>query len=315
MAGVTDAPFRELVCSFGATAVVTEVISCEALVRGREKTFRRLVNRINRSPKIVQIMGGNPENMARAATMAEDFGADVLDINMGCPARKVTSNESGAALMKNEDLAVKIVESIVKSIKIPLTVKMRLGWDNDHINCLELGRKLENAGVKMLTIHCRTRNQMYSGRADWSAIGELGRCIVKIPYLCNGDIRSGEDAFLALRQSNGHGVAIGRAALGKPWLLRQIMEFLHHGLVMPPPSLEDQHKIVLTHFQNTMDFYGKHHGLRIFRKHFCWYSAGLPGSSIFRETIIRSEDVDFVKNHLEAFYTKHFEDILGPRKK
>ncbi|MDR2766378.1 MAG: tRNA dihydrouridine synthase DusB [Holosporaceae bacterium] len=314
MAGVTDAPFRELVSSFGASAVVTEVISGEALVRNREKTFRRLINGANDFPKIVQMMGANPENMAQAAVMAETLGADILDINMGCPARKITSNESGAALMKNEDLALKIVESIVKSIKIPVTVKMRLGWDNEHMNCLQLAKKLENVGVRMLTIHCRTRNQMYGGQADWSAIFKL-MDMVKIPYLCNGDIRSGGDAFSALEQSGGMGVTVGRGALGRPWLLKQIMEFLHHGRIVPPPPLEDQYRIILRHFQNTMDFYGQRHGLRIFRKHFCWYSAGLSGSSAFREAITKSEDVISIKSHLEDFYAKHFRDILGPRKK
>jgi tRNA-dihydrouridine synthase B len=301
------------------------MVSSEALVRLSKKTYRRLINNEGNFLKIVQLVGANPQNMAESAIINEDFGANVIDINMGCPARKIISNDSGSALMKNEDLAVKIAESVVKSVKIPVTLKMRLGWDNEHCNCLSLAKKFEEVGIQMLTIHCRTRNQMYSGKADWSFIKEL-RDIVKIPYLCNGDIKSEESAVQALQESRAHGIMIGRAALGKPWILNQIMKFLNSdsdnnvdsndnrkivaSSIVASPTIEEQFKIIMNHFDATLDFYGQLQGIKIFRKHFCWYSSGLSGSSNFRETINHSEDISFIKNYVEDFYKKHFGAIL-----
>ena len=271
MAGVTDAPFRNLVYKFGATAVVSEMVSSEALVRNSKKTFRRVVNDCNRSINIIQIVGHNPENMAESAIINESLGADVIDINMGCPARKITSNESGSALMKNEDLAVRIAEAVVKAVKIPVTLKMRLGWDYENINCFSLAKKFENIGIQLLAVHCRTRNQMYTGKADWSALKPMKE-VVKIPYLCNGDIKNAHDAKSAMALSLSDGVMIGRGALGKPWLINQVMQFLSKNQTIADPSIEEQFKIVMEHFQNTLDFYGVEHGIRMFRKHFC-----LPG--------------------------------------
>lgn len=305
MAGVTDAPFRELVCSFGATAVVSEMVSSEALIRNSKKTYKRLISKNDNFLKIVQIVGANPKNMAESAIINEDLGASCIDINMGCPAKKIVANNSGSALMKNENLAVSIAESVVKAVKIPVTLKMRLGWDIENINFLNLAKKFENAGIQLLTIHCRTRNQMYSGSADWSAIQQL-RDIIKIPYLCNGDIKSAQDAEKALKFSNAHGVMIGRAALGRPWLLKQIMNFLQNKSIIPTPSLEEQFKIIMQHFYNTLDFYGKNHGIKVFRKHFCWYSVGLSGASKFRETINKAEDILLIQNYVEEFYKNIF---------
>lgn len=309
MAGITDAPFRQLVTSFGATAVVSEMVSSEALVRNSKKTFRRLAQKNRECLNIIQIVGYSPKNMAESAIINEDLGADVIDINMGCPARKITSNESGAALMKNEDLAVRIAEAVVKAVKIPVTLKMRLGWDSENINCFSLAKKFEDVGIQMLAIHCRTRNQMYSGNADWNAIHKL-RDIIQIPYLCNGDIKSPEDAKTALKLSRANGVMIGRGALGKPWLIHQIMAFLNENKIIPSPTIQEQFKIVMKHFQDTLDFYGEIQGIRIFRKHFCWYSAGMSGASAFRQKVNQCEDLSFLKNYVEDFYTKHFEAML-----
>jgi tRNA-dihydrouridine synthase B len=239
--------------------------------------------------------------MAESAIINEDFGANAVDINMGCPVRKVVSNDSGAALMANENLAVKIAESVVKAVKIPVTVKMRLGWDNEHINCISLAEKFEEVGIQMLTIHCRTRNQMYSGTANWSAIKELKE-VVKIPYLCNGDIKNGNDAVRALEQSGAAGVMIGRAALGQPWLANQITHFINTGKIVQPPSLNEQFHTVMKHFYSVLEFYGESPGIRVFRKHFCKYSAGLNGASRFREVINRSDNILFIKNCVQDFY-------------
>ena len=306
MAGVTDAPFREIVMSFGATAVVSEMVSSEALIRNSQKTYRRLHSNMKNVLKIVQIMGANPINMAESAKINEQLGADVIDINMGCPARKIVSNESGSALMRDENLAVEIAKTVVNAVKIPVTLKMRLGWDNEHINCLSLAKKFEDVGIQMLTIHCRTRNQMYSGIADWSAIAKM-RETLKIPYLCNGDIKSIADAEKALELSRANGVMIGRGALGRPWLLKQVMERLQEGTVhTETPSLHQQYEIIMRHFQATLDFYGEYHGLRVFRKHFCWYSSGLSGASGFRETINRVENVALAKEYVCKFYENLF---------
>ncbi|MDR0968383.1 MAG: tRNA dihydrouridine synthase DusB [Holosporaceae bacterium] len=309
MAGVTDAPFRDLVASFGATATTSEMAASEALVRNSEKTRKRLESKDGNLWQVVQIMGADPKNMAESARIAESFGADAIDVNMGCPARKIVSNESGSALMKNEKLAVEIAESVAKAVKIPVTVKMRLGWDAQHINFLSLAKKFEEVGAQALAIHCRTRAQMYSGKADWTAIAEL-KDAIKIPYLCNGDIKSGEDAAQALTESRADGVMIGREALGKPWILNQIMKFLESGEIVPSPSLEEQFQIIMNHFEAVMNFYGENRGIKLFRKHFCYYSGGLSGASSFRETINRAEDVSFIKNCVEDFYKGRFKAIL-----
>lgn len=329
MAGVTDAPFRDTVASFGATAVVSEMVSSEALVRNSKKTYRRLPgaslasiandsydgNNSNdpypcpQNPLIIsQIMGANPKNMAESAKINEGFGVDAIDINMGCPARKIVSNDSGSALMRDEALAIKIAESVVKAVNIPVTLKMRLGWDNDHINFLDLAKKFEESGIQMLTIHCRTRAQMYSGTANWSAISCL-KDAIKIPYLCNGDICNLTDGSTALEQSRACGLMIGRAALGKPWILRAIMESLRNKTAHPQssfvlPSPSERLAIIMRHFQATLDFYGEYHGLRVFRKHFCWYSAGMNGASEFREAINKIENVNQAVDYVQKFYGK-----------
>lgn len=303
MAGVTDAPFRRLVSKFGATAVVSEMISSEALVRNSKKTYRRLTG--GGDIKIVQIMGSDPERMAESAKINEDNGADIIDINMGCPAKKIVNNNSGSALLRNESLAVSITEAIVKSVKIPVTLKMRLGWDDKSKNFKSLAKQFENAGIRMLSIHCRTRAQMYSGTANWSEIFDL-KDIIKIPYLVNGDIKNSNDAKHALALSNACGVMIGRAALGKPWLLNQILQKINYGKDIPSPTLEEQYAIVMEHFQDVLNFYGTEHGLRIFRKHFCWYSSGMSNASLFREKINQMDNVDSIKDLVKKFYVEHF---------
>ena len=309
MAGVTDAPFRELVLHLGATATVSEMVSSEAVARLNKKTYRRLFVQSGNTLKIIQLLGANPKIMAASATINEELGADVIDINMGCPARKVVSNNSGAALMKNEDMALRTAEAVVKSVKIPVTIKMRVGWDDQNINFLSLAKKFEDVGIQMLAIHCRTRNQMYRGKVNWSSIGEL-RDIIKIPYLCNGDIKSEGDAISALKESRANGVMVGRASLGKPWLPNQIMRFFDKKEVIPQPSLEEQFQIIMKHFYAVLDFYGELQGLKIFRKHFCWYSSGLGESSNFRKVINQSEDLSFVKNYVKDFYEERFKVIL-----
>ena len=303
MAGVTDTPFRRMVSQFGVTAVVSEMVSSEALVRNSEKTYRRLTGGGN--VKIVQIMGSDPQRMAESAKINENLGADIVDINMGCPVKKIVNNNSGSALLKDEKLAVKIAETVVNSVKIPVTLKMRLGWDAESKNFRSLAKQFEEVGIRMLSIHCRTRSQMYGGIADWSEISDLKE-IIKIPYLANGDIKNCDDVRQALSQSKAHGVMIGRAALGKPWLLNQILQQLNHGKEVPTPPVEQQYQIVMKHFRDTLEFYGEEHGLRIFRKHFCWYSSGMSGASSFREKINHLDNIKAVENAVRIFYENHF---------
>lgn len=302
MAGVTDAPFRHAVCKFGASAVVSEMVSSEALVRKSEKTYRRLVDSGLNYIKIVQIVGADPDKMAESALINQDLGADVVDINMGCPARKIVCNESGSALMRDENLAVKIAKQVVDAIKIPVTVKMRLGWDCHALNCYSLAKKMEDIGVQMISIHCRSRAQMYSGTADWDFLHEL-RDTIKIPYLCNGDITCGESAVDALRRSRANGVMIGRGALGKPWILRDILRLINNRDDSSTAlTRHDLFGIIMEHFEETLNFYGTHHGIRIFRKHFCWYSAGIVGASKFREEINKLEQLSNIKKCAEDFF-------------
>ncbi len=301
MAGVTDAPFREIVMKFGATAVVTEMVSSEALVRNNKKTFNRIIN--NNDIRIVQIVGADPYKMAESAKINEAYGADIIDINMGCPAKKIVNNDSGSALMRNEKLAVSIVSAVVKAVNIPVTLKMRLGWDNEHKNFLKLAKLFENEGIRMLSIHCRTRNQMYSGKANWKEISELSN-FINIPYLCNGDIKTIDDATQALDMSKASGIMIGRASLGKPWLLQQIREYLNNNYVITVPTEEEKYKTIMEHFYNTLTFYGEAHGLRIFRKHFCWYSGGMKDAANFREKINNLENINEIVKLVDDFYKK-----------
>lgn len=300
MAGVTDAPFRNTVLKFGATAVVSEMISSEALVRNNLKTRKRLTN--DSEVKIIQIVGADPNKMAECAKINQDCGADIIDINMGCPVKKIINSDAGSALMKNEKLAVSIAEAVVKAVKIPVTLKMRLGWDNEHKNYLHLAKLFEEVGIRMLAIHCRTRSQMYSGIANWSELSKLKE-IIKIPYLCNGDIKTLDNTYQALNESKANGIMIGRGALGKPWILKQMLQYLSKQPISPSPNIEEQYKIVMEHFHETCEFYGLLYGIRIFRKHFCWYSSGLPGSATFREKINKMQNINEIKKLIKLFYT------------
>jgi tRNA-dihydrouridine synthase B len=251
--------------------------------------------------------------MAESAIINEDFGAQIIDINMGCPVKKIVCNNSGAALMKNEDLGVRIAESVVKAVKTPVTVKMRLGWDHENINCFSLAKKLENVGVKMIAVHCRTRSQMYGGTADWSRPAKLKE-IIKIPYICNGDIRSESDAVTALEQSGAAGIMVGRAAIGAPWLLGQILDFFGSGKSFTSPCGNKQLEVIMRHFQNTLDFYGEERGAKIFRKHFCRYSAGLSGAAEFRENINRTTDISFVREYARKFFADRLSEATKIRR-
>lgn len=301
MSGVTDLPFRRLVKAHGAGMVVSEMIASEAMIRQNRQTLRMAETEPEEFPMAVQLAGCEPEVMAEAARLNEDRGAAVIDINMGCPVKKVVKGDAGSALMRDEVLAGRILEAVVKAVKLPVTLKMRTGWDHECRNAPRLARIAEEAGVRMVTVHGRTRNQMYTGHADWAFIGEVKRA-VSIPVVGNGDINSIDDVEEMLRLSGADGVMIGRGAYGRPWFLRQVAHFLKTGMRLPDPPLAEQLAILLEHVESMLSHYGAEHGVRIARKHVAWYSKGLRGSTEFRSAINQSLDAGQVRRMILDFY-------------
>lgn len=281
MSGVTDMPFRRLVKKHGAGLVVSEMIASRAMILQTRQSLQKCSISDLEDTTSVQLAGCEPEVMAEAAKLNEEMGAKIIDINFGCPVKKVVGGNAGSALMKDEPLAAKILEATAKAVSVPVTLKMRMGWDSTHLNAPNLAKIAEDAGIKMITIHGRTRCQMYNGNANWEFISKV-KDAVKIPVIANGDINSIEDAVKALQASNADGVMIGRGAYGKPWLINQIMKFLENGTYPPDPSIEEKREIVIEHYQDMMEHYGEETGIRMARKHVGWYVSGLPNSAKFR---------------------------------
>ncbi len=301
MSGVTDLPFRRLVKSFGASLVISEMIASRAMILQTRESLKKCQKDDSHFPMSVQLAGCEPEVMAEAARLNEDLGADIIDINFGCPVKKVVNGFAGSALMKDEDLATRIMEAVVKAVKIPVTMKMRLGWNYENLNAPSLAKKAENVGIQMLTIHGRTRCQMYNGKANWQAIS-LVKEAVKIPLIANGDIKNAEDAKTALDLSKANGVMIGRACYGKPWLINQINCELRGDAAPETPTIEKQKQIVLNHFNEMIDHYGEQTAIPLARKHIGWYSGGIKNSSEFRAKINTTNGAQNVRDVIEKFY-------------
>lgn len=301
MSGVSDMPFRRLVKRLGAGLVVSEMIASQAMIRANEKTLKMSSNCAEEHPIAVQLAGCDPDAMALAAKMNEDRGAAIIDINMGCPVKKVTKGDAGAALMKDEVLAGKIIEKVVEAVSLPVTVKMRLGWDNASRNAGNLARIAEESGAVALTVHGRTRNQFYKGQADWQAIGEVKRA-VSIPVIGNGDVTTFENATQLLEQSGADGVMIGRGCYGRPWFPGMVAKYFATGVVPASPTLQEQYQIVREHYEMMIEHYGGRGGVRIARKHLGWYSKGLPGSAEFRSEINHIDTAEEVVERIRAFY-------------
>jgi len=303
MAGVTDRPFRQLCKRMGAGMAVSEMVASNSLLWGSEKTLRRANHDGEVEPISVQIAGADPQMLAQAARYNVDRGAQIIDINMGCPAKKVCNVMAGSALLKDEPLVSRILDAVVSAVAVPVTLKIRTGWDSGNRNALKVAQIAEESGVKALAIHGRTRACGFSGEAEYDTIAAV-KSRLTIPVIANGDIDTPEKARAVLVHTGADGVMIGRAAQGRPWLFREITHFLQTGRRLPPPDVAEIHRVLVAHLHELHEFYGRHTGVRVARKHISWYTKGLAGSAAFRHAMNQLLTCDEQLAAVDMFFTE-----------
>lgn len=306
MAGVTDRPFRMLCKSMGAGMAVSEMVASNSLLYGSEKTKRRANHEGEVDPISVQIVGADPEMLAQAAKHNVDNGAQIIDINMGCPAKKICNVQAGSALMQNEALVAKILEAVVNAVNVPVTLKTRTGWNKDNRNAINIARIAEASGIQALAIHGRTRACAYMGDAEYDTIAAV-KAEIKIPLIANGDITTPEKAKFVLEKTGADAVMIGRAAQGRPWLFREIGHYLQTGEHLPPPQVGEIQRVLEQHLHDLYEFYGELTGTRVARKHISWYTKGLAGSARFRHMMNELPDSTTQMKAVREFFEEQMQ--------
>lgn len=303
MAGVTDRPFRQLCKRLGAGMAVSEMVTSNSLLYGSAKTLRRANHEGEVNPISVQIAGADPKMMAEAAKYNVDNGAQIIDINMGCPAKKICNVMAGSALLKDEPLVAQILRAVVNAVDVPVTLKIRTGWDKQNRNAIVVAKMAEDIGVQALAMHGRTRACAYTGDAEYDTIAAVKQAI-KIPLMANGDITTPEKAKFVLEKTGADGVMIGRAAQGRPWIFREIEHFLSTGTHMPLPEVSEIHSVMLEHLNDLYEFYGELTGMRVARKHISWYTKGLIGSANFRHNMNQLQTIEAQLSAINEFFAQ-----------
>ena len=303
MAGVTDRPFRQLCKKMGAGMAVSEMVTSNSLLYGSAKTLRRANHEGEVNPIAVQIAGADPQMMAEAARHNVDRGAQIIDINMGCPAKKICNVMAGSALLKDEPLVSQILKAVVNAVDVPVTLKIRTGWDKNNRNAITVAKMAEDIGIQALAMHGRTRACAYLGEAEYDTIAAVKQAI-SIPLMANGDITSPEKAKFVLDYTKADAVMIGRAAQGRPWIFREIEHYLDTGTHLPPPEVSEIHRVMLEHLHDLYDFYGDLTGIRVARKHISWYTKGLTGSANFRHQMNQLQSIEEQLAAINEFFSQ-----------